>query len=74
MVTHIGTVFSYNYDHIILKTHTLTVVFKTHKAQKPFQLELYKGNKDITLNYCYFIFCLPPIPWIRTYGRVLLRG
>jgi len=44
MVTQTGTIFSYNYDHIILQVYTLTAVFKMHKAQKSFQLEISQGN------------------------------
>jgi multisubunit Na+/H+ antiporter MnhB subunit len=59
MVTQIGTVFSYDYDHTILQTHTLTVVFKTHKAQKLFQLEIYQENNDLILiTAIAFLVCL----------------
>jgi len=49
MVTHISTIFSYNYDHIILQayTRTLTAVFKTQKSHKSFQLETSQGNNEL---------------------------
>jgi len=39
-----------------------------HKSQKSFQLEVSQGNNELKLNYCSFIFGLPPIRWIQKEG------
>jgi hypothetical protein len=54
MVTQIGTLFSYNYDHIILQAYTLIAVFKMHKAQK-FLKEITILNSITALSFLVYL-------------------